>query len=84
MEKPNLLWEIIRFFPNILYSIEPTEKSIRKALSHDIAHFHYFLETEFGYTDVRDADFSQCKTLLSSELNESPLLFYFTRNPKRL
>ena len=84
MENSNLWWETIRYFPQILFSIEPAAKSLRSSLLHDISHFHYFLESEFGYTDVRDADFSQCKTLLSSELNESPLLFYFTRNPKRL
>ena len=57
MEKPNLLWETIRYCPQILFSTEPTAKSLRSSLCHDISHFQYFLESEFGYTDVRDSDF---------------------------
>ena len=80
MEKPNLMWEIIRFFPQILYTIEPTEKRLRKALCHDMSHFHYFLESEFGCTEVRDSDFTSCKSLLQSQLVHPSLFFYFTRN----
>ena len=57
MENPNLLWETIKFFPQILYTIEPAKNCIRKALCHDMCHFHYFLESEFGYKDIRDLDF---------------------------
>ena len=58
MEKPNLLWEIIRYCPGILFSIEPAKRGLRSALCHDLSHFHYFLESEMGYTSVRDSDFS--------------------------
>ena len=58
MEKPNLLWEIMRFSPQIIYTIEPTSKGLRKSLCYDISHFHYSLESEFGYKDVRDSDFT--------------------------
>ena len=68
MEKPNLLWETIRFSPLILYTIEPMSKRLKKSLCHDLSHFHYFLECEFDYTDVRDLDFMNCKTLLKSQL----------------
>ena len=57
MEKPNLLWETIRFSPQILFTIEPTAKRLRKTLCYDMSHFHYFLESEFGYTDIRDTNF---------------------------
>ena len=58
MEKPNLLWETIRYTPRILFSLEPKTTSIRSSLSHDISHFHYFFESEFGYTNIRDSDFT--------------------------
>ena len=57
MEKPNLWWETIRFFPEILFTLEPTTKGLRSMLCHDMSHFHYFLESELGYTDVRDLNF---------------------------
>ena len=80
MEKPNLLWETIRFYPKIIFTLEPTSKSLRSSLSHDMSHFHFFMESEFGDTDVRDSDFTSCKTLLQSHLNESGLLFYLTQD----
>ena len=82
MEKPNLLWETIRYSPIILFTIEPTNQSLRKSLSHDISHFHYFLESEFGYTNIRDSDFKCCKSLLQSELElgDPGLFFYITKN----
>ena len=52
--RPNMLWETIRYFPAILFSIEPTQKGLRKSLCHDMSHFHYFLESQFGYSNVRD------------------------------
>ena len=72
------MWDIIKFFPQILYTIEPTNNRLRKALCNDMSHFHYFFESELGYTDVRDLDFRKCKSLLQSHLTHSPLLFYFT------
>ena len=80
MEKPNLLWEIIRFFPEILFSLEPTSKTLRTSLCHDLSHLHFFLESEFGYTSVRDSDFTYCKSLLISELYDPGLLFRIKSN----
>ena len=80
MEKPNLIWETIRYYPLILFTLEPVMKSLRSSLSHDMSHFHYFLESEFGLTNVRDADFTYCKSLLKSELADPGLLFYMTAN----
>ena len=76
MEKPNLLWETIRYFPHILFNIEPINTGFRRSLFHDLSHFHYFLESEFGFTDVRDSDFMYCKSLLN--LNMLILDCYFT------
>ena len=76
MEKPNLLWEIIRFFLQIVYAIDPISKRLKKSLSHDLSHFHYFLESEFGYTDMRCLNYTSCKNLLKSHLDELSLLFY--------
>ena len=59
MEKPNLMWETIIFYPQILFTIEPSSKSLRSYLCHDMSHFHYFLESEFGYTNVRKSDFTK-------------------------
>ena len=78
MERPNLIWETIRFSPVILFSLEPTGKNLRKSLTHDMSHFHYFLESEFGMVNVRDSDFKECKVLLASQLSDDPgLLFHF-------
>ena len=41
-----------------------------------MSHFHYFLESQFGYSNVRDSDFIYCKSLLISELLGSGLLFH--------
>ena len=45
-----------------------------------MSHFHYFLESEFGYTDVRDLDFTWCKRLLKSQLDDPGLLFYIAQS----
>ena len=58
LEKPNLLWETIRFSPEIMFTLEPISKGIRSSLGYDMSHFHYFLESECGYINVRDADFT--------------------------
>ena len=76
MEKPNLLWETIRYFPRILFTIEPINTGLRRSLSYEVSHFHYFLESEFGFTNVRDSDFKHCKSLLQSQLADPGLLFY--------
>ena len=78
MEKPNLFWETIEYAPSILFSLEPVMKGFRTSLCHDMAHFHYFLESQFGYHDVRDSDFTKCKSLLKSELVDPGLLFHVT------
>ena len=44
-------------------------------MCNDMSHIHYFLESEFGYTDVRQSDFTSCKTLLLSELVDPGFLF---------
>ena len=49
MEKPNLFWETIEYSPQILFSLEPTMKGFRTSLCHDMSHFHYFIESQFGY-----------------------------------
>ena len=58
MDRSNLVWESLRFYPQNLFALEPTSKSLRSSLCHDMSHFYYFLESEFGYTDVRDSDFT--------------------------
>ena len=80
MEKPNLLWETIGYDPIILFSLEPVMRGFRTSLSHDISHFYYFLESQFGYTNVRDSDFKSCKILLKSRLVDPGLFFHITRN----
>ena len=79
---PNLLWETITYSPVILFSIEPTQKGLRKSICHDISRFHYFLESQFGYSNVRGSDFTYCKSLLKTEILEADpgLLFYMTEN----
>ena len=81
MEKSNLIWETIKYSPGILFSLEPVMKGLRTSLSHDMSHFHYFLESQFGYTNVRASDFASCKSLLKSELDNPGLLFYKKHNP---
>ena len=56
MDKLNLLWEIMSYSPQILFSIEPINRGLRESLCHDLSHFHYFIESEFGLSDVRDSD----------------------------
>ena len=80
MDKPNLVWLTIEYCPRILFTLESVVKSMRTSLCHDMAHFHYFLESQFGYTNVRDVDFTHCKSLLKSELVDNGLLFHLTRN----
>ena len=58
MENPNLFWETIKFAPQIIFNLEPTTKVLRSMLCNDMSHFHEFFESEFGYTDVRDSDFT--------------------------
>ena len=58
MEKPNLIWETITYSPGILYTIEATSKGLRTSLCHDMSRFHFFLESQFGYTNVRESDFT--------------------------
>ena len=66
MDRSNLIWATIEYSPIILFSLEPTMRGLRGSLGNDMAHFHYFLETQFGYTEIRDSDFSYCKSLLKS------------------
>ena len=44
MEKPNLWWETIGFFPQILFTLEPTAKGLSGILCNDTSHFHYLLD----------------------------------------
>ena len=76
MEKPNLLWETIRYSPQILFNIEPIKRGFRRSLCNDLSHFHYFLESELGFTNIRDIDFTHCKSLLQSQLLDPGLLFH--------
>ena len=78
MEKPNLLWKTITYCPGILFALEATSTGLRTSLCHDLSHVHYFLESQFRFTHVRDSDFKCCKNLLKSELVDSGLLFYMT------
>ena len=80
MEKPNLLWETITYCPGILFTIEATQTSLRNSLCHDMSHCHYFLESQFGFTNVRNWDFKYCKSLLQSQLVDPGLFFYMTEN----
>ena len=81
MEKPNLLWECITYEPKILFNIEATNGSLRTSLCHDMSHFHYFLESQFGYENIRDSDFAYCKSLLKTEILENdPRLFQIAMN----
>ena len=75
MDNPNLIWLTITYCPEIVFSIEATVKGLRKLLCHDMSHFHYFLESQFGYSNVRDSDFIHCKNLLKSVLVDTGLLF---------
>ena len=79
MEKPNLLWETIEYSPIMLFTIEATQTGLRKSLCHDMSHFYYFLEAQFGYTNIRELDFTYSKTLLKSELVNPRLLFLINR-----
>ena len=45
-----------------------------------MSHFHYFLESQFGFTNVRDADFTYCKNLLNYHLVDPESLYYMTSN----
>ena len=54
MDNSNLWYETIGYDPIILFSLEPVMKGFRSTLSHDMSHFHYLLESAFGYTNVRD------------------------------
>ena len=53
-------------------------KGLRKSLCHDMSHFHFFLESQLGYSNVRDSDFKYCKSLLKSELVDPALIFHVT------
>ena len=75
MENSNLLWEINGYEPIIIFSLEPVARHTRSSLSHDMSHFHYFMESQFGLTDVRASDFTSCKSLLKSQLDVSLLIF---------
>ena len=77
MEKPNLLWEIIRFHPQILFTLEATKKLLRRSLCRDMSHFLYLLQSEFGIS-LKYAGFTECKSLLTSQL--AGQLFYLTKN----
>ena len=77
MERPNLVWATIEYSPRILFTLEPVMKSLRTSLCYDMAHFHYFLESQFGFKNVRDSDFSYCKSLLKSEIVK--LMFHITK-----
>ena len=80
MDRPNLVWLTIEYDPIILFSIEPVMKGLRMSLCHDMSHFHYFLESQFGLTNVRHSDFTTCKSLLKSRLEDPGLFFYMTKN----
>ena len=82
MDKPNLLWECITYCPGILFTLEAIKTGLRTSLCYDISHFHYFLESQFGFTNVRDSDFIDCKKLLKIEILDvySGLFFYMTQN----
>ena len=84
MENSNLWWETISYDPIILFSLEPVMQGFRASLTHDLSHFHYFLESLFGYTNVRDLDFTSCKRFLKSELVDPGLLFYIEVKAKKI
>ena len=79
MDNPNLLWLTITYCPEMFFSIEVTVKGLRKLLCHDMSHFHYFLESQFGHSNVRDSDFIHCKSLLKSKFVDPGFLFYMKR-----
>ena len=78
MDNPNLLWLTITYCPEIVFSIEATAKGLRKLLCHDMSHFYYFHESQFGHKNVRGSDFKYCKSLLKSELVDPALIFHVT------
>jgi hypothetical protein len=49
----NLVYEIGRYYPKTLPSIESTSKSMRKILTGDISPFHTLLEEVYDTSNVR-------------------------------
>ena len=80
MDNPNLLWLTITYCPEIVFSIEATVKGLSKLLCQNMSHFHYFLESQFGYSNVRESDYTNCKSLLKSELEDPGLIFHIMKN----
>ena len=54
-----LLWEMIRHYHQILFTLKCLNKNMLNSLSTDMSYIHYFLEEICEESEVRELDFAQ-------------------------
>ena len=59
-----LLWEIIRYSPDIFFILESASNVLKEHLSSDISYIHYFIEEAWKDNDIRKQEFSDCRNLI--------------------
>ena len=64
-----LLWEIIRYSPNIFFVLEACSQHMRNQLYSDVSYLQYFLEETFYEVNIRSLNEQDCRDLLKSRLN---------------
>ena len=78
LSKRPTLYEILRYAPKIVFSLNCVSKEMQEHLSHDMDYMHYLLEESFGQSDVRSLDWIKSLELLSSLTTENAYCHYIS------
>jgi hypothetical protein len=63
-----LIWELVRYSPFVLFSLQPVSRRMNLALMPDIDWMHYYIEETFAMARAlsRSLSFDECKRLFVS------------------
>ena len=71
-----LLWEVIRYISEGLFTLEWVSKIMKNSLSGDESYMHWFLEEIYDQKNVRSLSFAEWKSILQSLLRSHPFLVW--------
>ena len=70
----NLLWDIFRIDPRIIFTMLCTSTTVKYSIDGNLSHFHYFLEDIYEMSLVRGYTAEQCKETVRLLLKSSHFL----------
>ena len=77
-----LLWEMIRYYPELFFSLYCASRKMQGNLTQDLSYLLYYLEESHKCEGIREFSVQEAVLLLSSYLRSSTKLFNYTVGSK--